>query len=202
MDKNVPPLDRLNADFWNDKYKNQTTGWDLGEASPPLKTYIDSLIDRKLHILLPGAGNAYEAAYLASKGFESITIIDIAPALIESLKIRFSTTPSIKVLLVDFFQHQGQYDLILEQTFFCAIHPSLRKEYVIKMNELLKPMGSVVGVLFNRTFELEGPPFGGSTSEYETLFSTCFGEVLLSPCYNSHVARAGTELFVRLRKPF
>ena len=60
-DKIVSSTAALNADFWNNKYLNHTTGWDLGAVSPPLKAYIDSLDNKDLAILIPGAGNAYEA---------------------------------------------------------------------------------------------------------------------------------------------
>lgn len=43
--------------------------------------------------------------------------------------------------------------VLMEQTFFCAINPSLRKDYVAKMHELLAPNGKLVGVLFDKEFE-------------------------------------------------
>ena len=85
-DKIVSSTAALNADFWNNKYLNHTTGWDLGAVSPPLNSYIDSLDNKDLAILIPGAGNAYEATYLADQGFKNITIIDIAPSLIADLR--------------------------------------------------------------------------------------------------------------------
>jgi len=84
----------------------------------------------------------------------------------------------------------------VEQTFFCALDPSLRKDYVAKMVELLKPGGKLVGLLFDRQFEEAGPPFGGSKAEYEELFSGKLQISTLAPCYNSIGPRAGTELFL------
>ena len=46
-----------------------------------------------------------------------------------------------------------QQKLILEQTFFCAITPSLRLNYVMKVYRLVTDGGSLVGLLFNRTFD-------------------------------------------------
>lgn len=96
--------------------------------------------------------------------------------------------------------HDGQYDLILEQTFFCALDPLLRTQYVQKVNALLKPNGKLVGVLFNRNFETNGPPFGGTEEEYKTLFSKDFHLHTLTLCYKSFTKRAGTELFINCRK--
>ena len=189
---------QLNKDFWNNRYVNNQTGWDLGEVSPPLKAYVDQLENKSISILIPGAGNAHELAYLLEKGFTNVTIIDIAPKLIQRLKEKYGLT-NATILEGDFFQHQGAYDLILEQTFFCAIHPSQRKDYVQKMHDLLSVNGKLCGVLFNRDFD-GGPPFGGSITEYEKLFPTFFDEVSLEICYNSHEARAKNEAWVALTK--
>jgi SAM-dependent methyltransferase len=189
---------QLTKDFWNNRYINNQTGWDLGEVSPPLKAYIDQVEDKTISILIPGAGNAHELGYLLAKGFENVTIIDIAPKLIQRLKDQYGET-NTKIIEGDFFNHQGKYDLILEQTFFCAIHPSQRENYVQKMHELLKDNGKLCGVLFNRNFE-GGPPFGGSIVEYQKLFPAFFNKVKLQDCYNSHEARAKNEAWISLTK--
>ena len=113
--KENSPADEVGKDYWNKQYVEHTTGWDLGEVSPPLKAYVDQLNNKNLCILIPGGGNSYEAEYLIQQGFTDITIIDIAPALIEKLKEKFTNKKAIKIILGDFFQHEGQYDLILEQ---------------------------------------------------------------------------------------
>ena len=99
----------------------------------------------------------------------------------------------------DFFNHTGQYDLILEQTFFCALDPSLRTNYVQKMSELLKENGKLVGLLFGVQFP-NNPPFGGSREEYLSLFSDTFKINLLEPCYNSVKPRQDSELFFNFSK--
>src|SRR5690554_7893149 len=102
----------------------------MGKISPPIKEYIYQLQNKKLKILIPGAGNAYEAKYLIDKGFSNVTVIDIAPRLIDKLRQDFKGNNTIQLIHGDFFEHNGKYDLILEQTFFCAIHPSLRPDYI------------------------------------------------------------------------
>ena len=123
----------LGETFWNNQYVANATGWDLGEVSPPLKAYIDQLTRKNMRILIPGCGNTHEADYLLQQGFTNITVIDIAPTLVAQLTNKFASNPNIKIILGDFFEHVGEYDLILEQTFFCAINPQLRKDYVAKM---------------------------------------------------------------------
>ena len=190
----------LNGNYWSNRYLTGTAAWDLGQVSPPLKNYIDQLAYKAIRILIPGCGNTYEADYLLKQGFTNITLIDIAPALVALLKEKYKSNPHIKIILGDFFTHQGQYDMILEQTFFCAIDPFLRKDYVAKMPTLLAPNGRLVGVLFNRLFEKQGPPFGGTQNEYELLFAKEFIFKTFEPCYNSFSKRKDTELFINLQK--
>ena len=99
----------------------------------------------------------------------------------------------------DFFELDKQFDLVLEQTFFCAIDPALRKKYVSKMHEIIKPGGKLVGVMFNRSFE-GGPPFGGEANEYRELFEPYFKVKVMEPCYNSISPRKGAEVFVVMVK--
>ncbi|HEY9262313.1 methyltransferase [Chitinophaga sp.] len=185
----------MDSQYWNNRYVNGDTGWDMGAVSPPLKAYIDQVHDRDVRILIPGGGNSYEAAYLVGQAFSDVTVLDIAPVLVAQLQKSFART-RVKVLEEDFFAHKGSYDLILEQTFFCALPPSRRADYVKHMHSLLKPGGHLTGVLFNRTFAQEGPPFGGAESEYRELFAPYFEFKTLYPCYNSHPARQGCELFI------
>ena len=186
--------------FWDSLYQTNLMGWDLGIVSPPLKAYIDQLENKNLRILIPGCGNTYEAEYLLQKGFTNVTLIDIAPTLVNKLKNKFRENPNINIVLGDFFEHSGEYDLILEQTFFCAINPNLRTHYRDKMYALLSVNGKLAGLLFDKVFEKEGPPFGGSKEEYTQLFKTHFEFLVVDKCYNSVVPRMGNELFVVLKK--
>ncbi len=184
--------------YWNNRYQAGDTGWDMGKVSPPLKAYIDQLADKQLRILIPGCGSSYEAAYLLERGFEHITLIDIAPVLVAQLQKQFRGDERITILCGDFFEHAGQYDLVLEQTFFCALPPELRNPYAVKMAQLIRPGGKLSGLLFNKEFDTPGPPFGGLQTEYERLFSPFFDMPVFEECYNSHVKRAGNELFMIL----
>jgi len=199
-DKNLPTKKDLGQNFWDAQYRAKSFGWDLGEVSPPLKAYIDQLTDKTIRILIPGCGNTYEADYLLHQGFQDITLIDIAPTLVAQLEKKYLANHEIKVILGDFFEHNGGYDLILEQTFFCALNPDLRSDYTIKMDTLLSQDGKLAGLLFSSEFENEGPPFGGTKAEYEKLFKEHFIVQVLKDCYNSYYKRAGNELFFIFKK--
>jgi SAM-dependent methyltransferase len=189
----------LDQDYWDAQYKAKTTGWDLGLVSPPIKSYIDTLKDKDIAVLIPGCGNTYEAAYLLEQGFTNVTVIDIAPTLVKNIEQKFINNTSIPVLLGDFFSHKGEYDLIIEQTFFCALPPVMRQKYVWKMHELLAKDGILAGLFFNRIFEV-GPPFGGSQQEYELLFKNAFDLITLETSINSIASRSNSELFFEFKK--
>lgn len=190
----------LDAAFWDAQYKSHNTRWDLGEVSPPIKEYIDQLENKALKILIPGCGNTYEADYLIQNGFTDITLIDLSPTLVNSLQEKFKGNSNIVIIEGDFFLHEGQYDLIIEQTFFCAINPNLRQQYATKMSELLVKGGKLVGVLFDKEFEFSGPPFGGCKCKYTGFFENIFEFKVFDKCYNSVPPRKDTELFINLIK--
>lgn len=186
--------DKLDATYWQSRYENNQAGWDLGTASQPIVEYVNQLIDKDLSILIPGCGNAHEAEYLFLKGFKNVNVIDLAKAPLENFKKRVPDFPKSQLIQGDFFELNEQFDLIIEQTLFCAIEPVLRAKYVQKASELLKPDGKFAGLLFNRNFEA-GPPFGGNKDEYLKYFSSYFQKIKMEICYNSVAPRSGTELF-------
>ena len=186
-------------EYWDSRYLAGETGWDMNQVSPPLKGYIDSLEDRDLKILIPGCGNAYEAAYLLEKGFRNVTLIDFSRVVTNSLKEKYEGK-EINILNEDYFLHKGKYDLVLEQTFFCALDPSLREEYVEKCYRLLNESGKIAGVFFNKSFTASEPPFIASDEEYTKLFQPLFRFLKFEPCKNSVPPRRGYELFFEFEK--
>ncbi|MDF9796724.1 SAM-dependent methyltransferase [Catalinimonas alkaloidigena] len=194
-------LDKLDEDYWSQRYRNEQTGWDIGQLSPPLKHYIDQISQKSLSILIPGSGNAYEAAYLMEKGFYNTHILDISEWPLNQFKKQSPDFPANQVLHKDFFALEGSFDLIFEQTFFCALKPDLRPQYVEKMLNLLKGGGKLVGLLFDDPLYDDHPPFGGSKGEYLALFRPHFDIHTFEKSYNSIKARRGRELFMILQKP-
>lgn len=186
--------------FWEERWQNRATGWDIGYAAPPIARYLLQYPDKDAAILIPGCGNAYEAGFLVEQGFTNVTLIDIAPKATALLRKKFEGHSTVKILCEDFFQHSGQYDLLIEQAFFCTLPPQKRPDYVAQCHRLLRHKGKITGLLFNRLFNRQGPPFGGSETEYRTLFNPCFDIRTMAGCYNSIAPRAGTELFINLVK--
>ncbi|MDZ7877101.1 MAG: methylmalonyl-CoA epimerase [Saprospiraceae bacterium] len=185
--------------YWSERYEAQNTGWNIGSPSTPLKTYIDQISDKDIRVLVPGAGNGYEAEYLFKQGFKNVFVMDISAIPLKNFKERLPEFPDNQLIQANFFEHVGQYDLILEQTFFCSFEPTLenRQAYGAHTAELLKPKGKLVGVWFNfpLTKDLVKRPFGGSKAEYLTYLSPFFDVKTFDVCHNSIKPRAEQELF-------
>lgn len=184
--------------YWDERYHTGQTGWDIGYASPAITDYFSGPVNRELRILIPGCGNAHEAVWLHRNGYTRVFLLDIASSPLENFRRQVPDFPESQLIHSDFFEHHGTYDLIIEQTFFCALDPGLRKDYVSKTAELLSPGGHLTGVLFNTVFEQEGPPFGGHREEYERLFEERYIIRRMEPCDSSIPPRAGRELFIEL----
>ncbi|MFO7674096.1 MAG: SAM-dependent methyltransferase [Lutibacter sp.] len=191
---------RFDKAYWENKYNIEATGWDIGYASAPLTDYFKQLSNKNLKILIPGGGNCYEAEYLFEQGFENIFVIDIAEQPLKNLKARFPNFPDHQLIHDNFFNHEEKYDLIVEQTFFCALDPFLRQKYADKIADLLNEKGKLTGLLFDFELTEDGPPFGGSIDKYFTLFSQKFNINKLERCYNSIKPRDGRELFFIFEK--
>ena len=190
----------LDENYWSTRYIKNEIAWDLGCVSPPMKILIDGISDKETRILIPGAGNAYEAEYLFQNGFQNIFVLDISQQPLLTFKSRIKNFPDENLIHADFFDFEGEFDLILEQTFFCALQPHLRSKYVSKIYELLKPGGKLNGVVFGIEFDKAGPPFGGTINNYKELFSAQFRHLEFNVCENSIKPRFGNEWYILCTK--
>ncbi|MUH36132.1 SAM-dependent methyltransferase [Zobellia amurskyensis] len=185
--------------YWTEQYQENRTGWDIGYPSTPIKEYIDQLTDKNISILIPGAGNAYEAEYLWQKEFKNVHVMDISEIPLEKFKDRNPKFPKNQLLLENFFENKKQYDLILEQTFFCSFVPTdvNRNLYAQQMANLLKTSGKLVGVWFNIPLsgDMEKRPFGGTKKQYLNHLKPYFETLTFTECHNSVPPRADSELF-------
>jgi hypothetical protein len=191
---------KLTSKYWEERYLKGEDKWNVGEISTPIKEYVDQITDKKIKILIPGAGNGYEFEYLIKNGFKNSFVVDYAATPLENIKKRIPNLDKNQVINSDFFELEGKFDLIIEQTFFCALNPDLREDYVQKMKSLLNPKGKIAGLLFQFPLTAEGPPFGGSIEEYIALLQKDFNIITMETAYNSIATRKNKELFVIFEK--
>ncbi len=189
----------LDAQYWSDRYHEGRTGWDIGYAAPQLMAFaVDFPKDAR--ILIPGCGRAYEAEALHRQGYTEVYVVDWSREPLDDFLERVPDFPSEHLIQSDFFALTGHYDLMLEQTFFCALSPDLRDRYVAKVHTLLSEGGVLAGLLFDFPLTDDGPPFGGSADEYRARFSHCFNLERMARSELSIPPRAGRELAIRFVK--
>ena len=160
--------------FWEDLYQTNYDKWDLKEATPIFKKLATELPLGRVCII--GCGRGYDAIKFAKKGFQ-VTAIDFAPSAISSLKEMAKLEDvDLKTIQKDIFDllpdFLNSFDYVIEQTCFCAIHPSRRKEYEVIVKGILKMGGHLVGLWFplDKNLEEEGPPYGTSIDEVKSTF--------------------------------
>ena len=191
----------MSKEFWEAKYDKGQDGWDLGQTAPALRLYIDQLKDKSLKILIPGAGYAHEAEYLHAQGFDNVYVVEIAEQAIAAIKKRIPNFPEDRLIEADFFDlTDTDFDIVLEQTFFCAIKPEQRQDYADKMAALLKPGGKIAGIMFDFPLTHAGPPYGGGADEYKKYFKKDFTRQIMERNNFSVMKRAGRELFVKIKR--
>lgn len=185
-------------DYWTKRYEENNTGWNIGYPSTPIKEYISQLANKDIQILIPGAGNAYEAEFLYENGFTNVYVLDISELPLTAFKKRLPSFPEDNLLHMNFFDLEQTFDLIIEQTFFCSFEPTTenRSNYAEKMNTLLKPKGKLVGLWFKHPLVEDAKrPFGGNKDEYLKYMSPYFDVNTFEACHNSIPERQGKELF-------
>lgn len=119
--------------------------------------------------LIPGAGRAYDAIALAEHGFDSVSAVDLSQTACTAARKEIfayynakkqNPGNAISVICWDFFEFAGQYDFIWDNTFLCALDPSTRERWALKMKELLKPnTGELITCVFPIGEREGGPPF-------------------------------------------
>ena len=136
---------------WQRHYDENDLGWDLGQVAPPFMNLLESNIIIPGKTVVPGCGRGHEVVYLAENGFD-VTAVDYSIGAVNYLRqvIKKQKLDS-KILHSNFFDlnstHDGVYDLLIEQAFFCAISPLRRKEYINKCYNILKNKGHFIGIM-------------------------------------------------------
>lgn len=157
------------AGFWQGLYEAGQTGWDLGSATPVFRRLAAEQRFEPGAMIVLGAGRGYDARLFARHGFD-VTAVDFAPAAVSELQARNDDEAPVTVVKADIFALDpalfGQFDYVLEYTFYCAIAPQRRPDYADVVQKLLRPEGRFIGLLFPLGETKAGPPFGVNTDAF------------------------------------
>jgi len=181
-------------DFWEEKYLSDETPWDKGYAAPPLKAFLE---DHPItgNVLVPGCGIGHDVRLLAAQGAD-VTGLDISPTAIYQARMKVREAGE-EYLCGDLFAlpsvMENRFDWVVEHTCFCAINPEMRSAYVQAIRDALKAGGQFLAVFFMEPDAEEGPPFGTTIEELDSLFGKDFQCLHDAVPGHSYPERAGRE---------
>ena len=171
---------------WDERYQNQNTPWNLGTAPPVLLTLLENLQSPPLRVLVPGAGHGHDAIAWARAGHQ-VLAVDFAPRALESTTdLAANAGVTVQTLEADILELQrhheleNAFDLIWEQTCFCAIPLQRRADYVQSLAWCLRSRGSFRGLFWNHG-RTGGPPFDVTPDQIREQFPPVFEVLSLEP---------------------
>ena len=166
-------------EFWNQRYIDNNTKWDLGAPTPILSHYLQTNHTEGKACVL-GCGNGHDAIEL-SKWNLDVYAVDFSIHAINNLKEKLNGDESINLLHRDIFSLSKDYvntfDIMFEYTCYCAIDPNRRENYFDMVHKVLKKGGKLLGIfipLDKDMYNEEGPPFGVSVNEILALIKERF----------------------------
>lgn len=191
-------IDADNASFWDEKYKNDETRWDLNGPNPAFLEIINNKkIIEPCKILIPGSGKGHDAVAAAKKNFE-VTALDFSEYAINIGKdLAQKENVKINFICEDIFNldevYENSFDAVYDYTMYCAINPERRNEYAEKISSLLKMNGKFIALLFPVEEREGGPPFSIDIIDTYKIFSKYLRFSFSSKKINSHQRRKGRE---------
>ena len=186
---------------WENRYLSGDTPWEKGAAHPALAAWLkrNSLTGR---VLVPGCGSGHDVRLLASHGAEAVGL-DLAPAAIAAAR-KYSLAGNESYEAGDFFQPPTAwtraFDGLFEHTCFCAIDPSQREAYARSAAGILRSGGRLLAIFYLDPGREEGPPFGCTTAELDSLFSPHFRLIEEQTSLPTYPGREGGEILRLLER--
>ena len=120
------------VDFWQERYDEQITPWDLGQVSPHFEQFLQFTQLPLGKMFVPGCGRAHDAAFFAEQGFD-VNAVDYTKGAIEEVQRLYGHLENLTLEQQDIFHlpksFTNKFDYLLEHTCYCAINPKRRILY-------------------------------------------------------------------------
>lgn len=183
--------DSSKQNFWDDRYAAEKMPWDSHGVPGKVKSFLTQTQPGR--VLIPGCGSAYEVAAFHATGW-TVTALDFSSVAFGRAKRILGPLGKL-LILGDFFQYplgESVFDVIYERTFLCALPPHLWPDYAVRMRQLIRPGGKLVG-FFLYGDEPEPPPYPLTESQAMQLFGGDFSRTRDEPIFDSLPVFAGKE---------
>lgn len=186
----VPPSfetrDPTSPAFWDERFDKAFKPWDQSGVPDAFRAFVGTKAPR--NVLIPGCGSAYEASWLAEKGWP-VKAIDFSPSAVTAAKAQLGVHAGV-VEQADYFAYAPPFEVewIYERAFLCALPVDLWAGYAARSAELLRPGGLLAGFYFLGTTP-KGPPFGIERNALDALLNPFFDLV------DEHEVTGSIEVF-------
>jgi len=204
--------DPAEAAFWDERFERGFMPWDQQGVPPAFSAFAAAMTPGP--VLIPGCGSAYEAAWLAARGW-TVTALDFSAAALQAARAYLATQPGgerVRLVEADFFADapSGSPDAapaspleapgwIYERAFLCALPPARRLDYARRMAQLTPPGGLLAGLFFFGE-TLKGPPFAIEEAQLHSLLTPFFDCIDDHPVDGSLAVFAGRERWLTWRR--
>ena len=210
--------------FWDARWKDGQTGWDLGGPHPLLAELVNRAVVAGLpessSIYIPGCGRAHDAVWFAGRGFKvvaadfSATAIEAAgknlKLLIQSGAIENDVASRIELRVEDATncdaQDESYYQAVFDRAMYCALRPELRSDYLDAIAERLASGGFFLSLPFSQTATTpekpkgSGPPFEVTKAQMIDHFSQYFELIAFEPRRDGATDQRVIEEFLTIWK--
>ncbi len=192
--------------FWDEKYVNNETYWDLKSPSSVWQELLEQ--EKFIHpckLLILGSGKGYDAI-LAAKLDYQVTAVDFsAQAILKAKDLAKQEKVDLSFLNFDIFNldeiYNTSFDAVFEYVTYCAINPERRNEYIKKICSLIRPGGKLIALLFPIDDRKGGPPFSVDSKIFYNEVSKYLKLEFFSKNINSIKPRRGKEVLQIFVKP-
>ncbi|GJN87369.1 hypothetical protein Rhopal_000318-T1 [Rhodotorula paludigena] len=208
--KDDPTQGQSASGGWEQAWKADATPWDTSDVQPALRELLDErwtevgvpfeqLKDGKA--LVAGCGRGCDAAFIAKHGIETLGI-DLASTAVEVARKHLGAQPdapsNVTFEVADFFAFplpdDKPFSFAFDYTFYCALPPSMRKQWGARYAEVIRPGGILVCLAFPLDGEREGgPPYSVSEEAYDADLLGSFTKVYSKEPKASAPGREGRE---------
>lgn len=156
------------VEFWQQRFAAGQTPWDRGAPSPQLADWIEAgAIPAGARVLVPGCGSGHELVALAQAGFEATGVDYAAHALDRAREGLQRAARSATLVQADVtaWQPPQPFDVVYEQTCWCALHPDHWTAYARQLHRWLEPGGTLLLLAMQclrpsaSEGRIEGPPY-------------------------------------------
>jgi SAM-dependent methyltransferase len=183
--------------FWDERFGRRFTPWDQAGVPEMFTRFVESR--DACNVLIPGCGSAYEALYLAERGWP-VRAIDFSAAAVEAARVQLGAHAGL-VEEADFFAYAPPFSpgWIYERAFLCALPKDRWPDYAARMAALLRSGALLAGFFFIGSTP-KGPPFGIERGELDALLSPYFERIEDREVSGSLPVFAGRERWMTWRR--